>query len=228
MDDEDSKVRRNLVAASTLVLVTAWLDVPLPALGEKLIGLRADSACAVLEPWRVWSAVLAVLMYLGLRYRFAEGSTRVLSDIRQEWRANVEEKTKAVLNRHLVRYSRTGRDSPLFPNSLEAVAKVLIDRGRSQHADRVPVQPSLKVDSFTLINVWSGSLRLAYEWHPDSTSLLIGNTDSDYVVKGWRKLWFGLTALVNAGTYSRASIQSLVPVVLWFCAVATVIWKMTV
>lgn len=73
MDDEDSKIRRNLVTASAIVIVTAWLDVSVPDILERVFSLKAPAVPALeIAAWKVWSAILAVLLYFVWRYRWSD------------------------------------------------------------------------------------------------------------------------------------------------------------
>jgi hypothetical protein len=67
IDDEDGKVRRNLVVYSTLVIVVTFLGIQPMQILLKLIG---DDNGKV-EPWRVWSVSAAVLFYLWHRFSTA-------------------------------------------------------------------------------------------------------------------------------------------------------------
>jgi hypothetical protein len=79
MDDEDSKIRRNLVTASAIVIVTAWLDVSVPDLLERIFSLKASPTLEISSK-KVWAAVLAVLCYFGLRYRWSDEVDKAVKD----------------------------------------------------------------------------------------------------------------------------------------------------
>lgn len=64
IDDEDSKVRRNLVVYSTVVIVVTFLGIQPMQILLKLLGVENGK----IEPWRVWTVSAAVLMYLWLRF----------------------------------------------------------------------------------------------------------------------------------------------------------------
>ncbi|MCR6480686.1 hypothetical protein NU688_31345 [Variovorax sp. ZS18.2.2] len=70
MDDEDSKIRRNLMLAGSLVLLFAWLQIPEGALLKRIFG-EVDPTVSI-SPVRVWIAITAALVYLALRFRFSK------------------------------------------------------------------------------------------------------------------------------------------------------------
>lgn len=81
MEDEDSKVRRNLLAVSTLVLLVAWLDTPLSKVGGKFLGI--ENLDAQFE-WRVWAAAGALIIYFALRHRFSPENTTAFNAMKKE------------------------------------------------------------------------------------------------------------------------------------------------
>lgn len=77
VDDEDSKVRRNLVAFSAGVLLLAWLRIPTAAIFQKL---GADAAWRP-DPVRLWVAVGLVLFYLAVRFHFNGGGAKTFNTL---------------------------------------------------------------------------------------------------------------------------------------------------
>jgi hypothetical protein len=115
-EDTDPKVRRNLVVASALILLVTWLELPVAAITEK--ALTASNEIHV-KPFRIWATCFAVLVYLGLRYRFTKeweilpryflnASTRVASDL-----------TYKLLERKLRKFHKTGIEDQVFLGILQ-------------------------------------------------------------------------------------------------------------
>lgn len=73
--DDDDKVRRNLVMASSAVTLFSWLDIPPGLITAKILGVTPE---AFVSGWKIWAAIFAVLAYLSLRFYFS-----VVSD--SEW-----------------------------------------------------------------------------------------------------------------------------------------------
>lgn len=66
IDDDDLKIRRNLVIFSALVILAEWFDLRLGQLAANVLRLEAD-----LDPLKLCIAALATLAYLALRYKDA-------------------------------------------------------------------------------------------------------------------------------------------------------------
>jgi len=79
MDDEDSKIRRNLVLVSALIIGAHWLQLDLVQAARGWLHFKE-----ALDLPRFWMAELVVLGYLALRYRDADlkdgKSYRTLAD----------------------------------------------------------------------------------------------------------------------------------------------------
>ena len=69
MDDEDSKVRRNLVVACTVVLLAWWLGIPFDKVSDRFLGFAPT---AKTFEWRVWFAAAVALLYFAWRFRFSD------------------------------------------------------------------------------------------------------------------------------------------------------------
>lgn len=67
MDDDDDKIRRNLVAVSSLLLLGAWLEVTSADVIKRVFG---EGFGGQVSTGRLWLAVIVVLTYLALRYKF--------------------------------------------------------------------------------------------------------------------------------------------------------------
>lgn len=81
MDDEDSKVRRNLIVVSVLMILVWWLGAPLDKVSEKFFGV-APSGPAF--EWRVWFAAMVALSYFALRFRFCDNHQEALDVLLKE------------------------------------------------------------------------------------------------------------------------------------------------
>jgi hypothetical protein len=84
VEDGDDKIRRNLLVVSSAVLVVAWLKLPPGELAERIIGIKASTG-DVVAGWRVWSAILALLVYLALRYRFHNPTRSAYDKLGERW-----------------------------------------------------------------------------------------------------------------------------------------------
>lgn len=83
MDDEDSKVRRNLIVVSVLMILVWWLQAPLDKVSEKFFGVSPNGPAF---EWRVWLAAALALAYFCLRFRFCQDHTNAVTVMRNERR----------------------------------------------------------------------------------------------------------------------------------------------
>jgi hypothetical protein len=111
--DDDDKARRNLVVFSSLVVLAAWIRLPLTAVAEKLLSAPGGWAGPAVQPWRVWVAVLAVLAYLALRFRFSTDFVRP-GEWRDVWRSHASVGVSRKLQSQLDAYKRKGTEPPAF------------------------------------------------------------------------------------------------------------------
>jgi hypothetical protein len=101
-EDEDGKVRRNLVAFSAGVLLLAWLRIPTSAVFQKL-GAQANWQP---DPVRLWLAVSFVLFYLAVRFHFSGGGARAYKTLEETYQGVLEKRTGQLI------VAEGSRDSP--------------------------------------------------------------------------------------------------------------------
>ncbi|MNK85099.1 hypothetical protein D3C87_1049680 [compost metagenome] len=113
MDDEDSKIRRNLIALASVILLLAWLKVPLDLVGERLLGVASKGGFTI-SAKRVWSAALILLVYFSLRYRFSNEHQEGMKTLIAEY-PDIERRTlKRWLVCELAIFTRWGWHMPLL------------------------------------------------------------------------------------------------------------------
>lgn len=103
IDDEDGKIRRNLVFASSAILIAAWLGVP----GTTLLGSFAASL-ANTPPWKLTALGFALIGYLSYRYRFSEEGASLSRKLEQEVEAIANARMNAELTRLISNFRVTG------------------------------------------------------------------------------------------------------------------------
>ena len=105
MDDEDSKIRRNLVVTSAVILLAVWLRAPLDGMAEALFKVKPDPQTF---RWRVWLAALLVLVYFGLRFRFSKQNLDAIKPLRTEYLRVERTVLRLWLSRKMKQFVRTG------------------------------------------------------------------------------------------------------------------------
>jgi hypothetical protein len=228
MDDDDSKVRRNLTVAGGLVILAVWLAVPLDQLLERIAGLSLDKTpgAAGISPLRVWSAVLAVLMYLALRYRFAPEGRRLARAFRRERGLLVQRYVRVCVRGALLRYSRKGRDSPIFHGELHTFASQATKSLEANlHGEELP-RPTVTASFIQIVTPYQGNAGLTFIWQRDTTqAAATSGAAIGFEVAGFMRWRVACRATVEALTYSRASTQHILPVAFGVTAIGIALFK---
>ncbi|WP_431106639.1 hypothetical protein [Variovorax paradoxus] len=121
MDDEDSKIRRNLIAVSSVILVLAWLKVPLDLVGERLLGVASKEGFN-LSAKRVRAAALVLLVYLTLRFRFSNEQQEGMKTLRAEYVGAERRTLKRWLALELACFTRFGWKMPVLGDPRERIS----------------------------------------------------------------------------------------------------------
>jgi hypothetical protein len=237
MDDEDSKIRRNLVTASAVVLLLVWLKLPLADVAERLLGAKASGTLQV-DAIRIWSAVVAVLIYFALRFVFSEavekgGDTIRLASISS--RAGVIE---AVVRWELFLFNRFKKESPVFNDELESMLAKESEEMRQElgrhpagqvagvHLGKAKVSLREFQDS---TKQWSGAIYVLLHWETEKkgTARSIGSS-VDWHIGGYRRWLVVAVAILRVVLLSKVGISLLYPLALFavaFVASLVMLWK---
>lgn len=237
-DDTEDKIRRNLVAFSSIVILGAWLDIPLKAIADKAL---TSGALDQVTPWRVWVAVVAVQAYLILRFRFSAETLAEARMLRRAWSLIYRGRVVAVLHRHLAAFSKSQRESPFFPNRLTDVASlepphVALKAGGTKESLGVPSliatditfldqarAPTDTDETAPPLEVYRGYVNLAFSW-PGGASRMGGSTE--FQVTGWRRYALDLTTLWTLCLYSPEAMKLILPSALALVAASIALFKL--
>jgi len=221
--DEDDKIRRNLVVASVAVVLVWWLDVPLSLILAKF----GDTGRPLpFVAWRVWAAVLVILLYLILRYRFAPDTTEAIRMLRENWRHRRNLETQALLRRQLARFTKTGADSSVFaarlPQLVENYAREVAGH-RNQQLLEVP-RPTLTIFSFKAGDDWGGRIEIQMRWAA-AGSHAGGDrrAEIDFLFEGTNKAYVLLRTTAHIAVYSEGSTRLLLPALFVYVALLIVL-----
>jgi hypothetical protein len=228
MDDDDSRIRRNLVVAGGLVILAAWLDIPLDQLLEKIAGLVPDKTPGApgIDPLRVWFAVLAVLTYLALRYRFALEGRRLARAYRRERGLLVQRYVRGCVNGALLRYSRDGKDSPIFYGELHTFANKATKSLEAKLEGEQLARPTVTASFIQIEAPYRGNAGLNFIWQRDTTQAATSSgAASGFEVAGFRRWRIACLATVVGLSYSRASTQHILPVAFGLTAIGLSLFK---
>lgn len=127
LDDDDGKIRRNLIVVCVGILVAAWLQFPAPSLFGALSPDLSDTPID-----RFWALGFALIGYLSWRYKFTEEGISHSSTLKDSFYSRLRKDT-AVQVDVLVRAFNTQTE---FPTQLNAYADLPDDFiARRQAAD---------------------------------------------------------------------------------------------
>jgi hypothetical protein len=136
MEDEDSKIRRNFLAVSALIVLAWWLQAPLDRISEKLLGV---SSVGPNFEWRAWAAATAVLVYFGLRFRFSKEHSAASNDMLSEATKVKRALLLRWLNWEVMGFVKWHWTPPVFGSSFSAVV------GESGPHVQLPRSPIVRI-----------------------------------------------------------------------------------
>lgn len=229
MEDEVSKIRRNLVAVSAAIMLAWWLQAPLDKISEKVLGTTVGSNFE----WRAWFAATIVLLYFALRFRFSKEHTEAIAEMENEAGAVGRRLLLRWMNWETTWYVRWGYLPRAFRESFPIIIGASPDdAARNRRITRVDVA-----------NMVIGQRDSVGQVLPPSKGQVLGTVDIDvYRIaanrsehRGLAQIGFDLSRMQRwslrvwtylwLGVYSRASTWLMVPWTLTACALAVCIWK---
>lgn len=163
--------------------------------------------------------MLLLLMYLLLRYRFIGGAMRAWHGSRSESHASRRRLAQDVLQAQVRRYETRGLESSALRNALiSAVASRTPDHLKD-------TRPRIDYTFVSEDGPFSGTIQLELLWNQDR----IGNSSDTplrYEIRGWDRWLIELKVTTRLLIYSEACTEMVVPILLSFSAVGTVIWRL--
>lgn len=223
VDDEDGKVRRNLVVGSAVLLLGTWLEVPAKVVADRLAGSSLDGH---LSAGRLWFAVIVVLVYMALRYKFC-GTVEAEGDrLAGTWKVRRIDAIMAILTRELDRWATLGASLRHFEPRLVEI---------EQSERRVN-----SADGFRLLRVelsrsgdleFSGRVGLTFIWlNPDQDESATprhatGGTSVSYSISRLKRLQIEMAAAAESFSYSKEAVEYLAPWVMFTLAYGLAVYR---
>jgi hypothetical protein len=232
-EDEDDKTRRNVVLLSTLILLGAWLDVKPGAIVARMIG---ETPAAEVSLLRVWLALGAVLFYVAWRFQHASSTRAAMDRAQEQWQATLQFQARRLIWRHLRRYSRSGKDSPLFNRGLAVRAEELTDEliaehkfdrtktGRAQFHPETEIVFHRKETEVALAPHETGHVAPVIVW-PGVSVTLRGGNHIKFRIAGWRRYPLKAFAAQRLCASTQAGTELAAPVLLAAAATAVVSFR---
>lgn len=221
MEDEDSKVRRNLVMVSSTILLAAWLGIPISRLLEKAL----PGSGVTQEPWRFWVAEFAVLIYLAVRYRFAEEGWNYQTTGKAEFETILRQKILQLAQERADSFTKNGEESSIFQGQLvNSVAEASVRPDSTTRQGR----PRVFVTLYEHKNPpWEFVVGVSFNWYGTDGSLEGSHSGKpiEVLIYGLDRIQINFKSRLHFWTYSSASIQYLIPVILGLTAVVGTLCK---
>jgi hypothetical protein len=221
IDDEDPKVRRNLITFSSAIVLFAWLELPMKAVTEKLV-----SASWTAEPMRVWLAIAGALIYLAVRFHFIGGGKEAFRALGDWFQTNLHWQIDAFMRR--VEHASVGRGVVRHPlaDALDMDMRTLVEQGQIvSSAVRVI---SAKPQGYQSGKTWQfvGIAEVNLAWFDTSARATAAPLSSKefavgYSLPWWQRTWYVLKAAWLSWIFSEQAIAGVVPV--WLATTASFI-----
>ena len=222
MEDDDLKVRRNLVLMSALVLVFAWLGIPFSVVIGKLIAPTSVYP----DEHKVWLIGLVSLAYLGLRYSFSNEGVKASRDLQDEVKRMLVSKAIAMAQRQAKYLVRTGKEPSVFAGKLTEYVSERFKEHGSGGGLRLPTSIELSMYEYNLAP-WDFYMNVALTWssecRPQAASF--GENPIEVKIFGFSRFLINVWARVHVFFYSESSIRYLAPALLGIAATFVLIGK---
>ncbi len=223
VSDDNDKIRRNLVMASTGALLAAFLNVKVEGTA-KLLGVAEVTN---LQSWKVWTALMIVLFYLLLRYRFDPATQKLGESFGGEFVPMVQKVVGLYLERKLCWDINRSKTSKILSNDslIRAIHSLFTD-----HGSKVLLADWNKRLDFTYMqphsgNMWKGGHRFNIGVDLGEGRAIAGGGIADVTIPIGIKLIVSMITGLKLFFYTRTGVELLMPYALGGGAVLVCIFK---
>jgi len=218
IDDEDTKIRRNIVVVSAGILLAAYLELP----AAWLFSATLPPGTPAIDQYKFWGIGFAILLYLGLRYKFSNEGTESIGSLTKEaslFRYDAMRRTLRLPENGLVGYAQAKKILP----DLDALTSALLTSYGGNRVDFVSLEPNVHFD-----NIFSKSKTELYVTasllFQSKTGPISRMTISPQQIIAWPKyiafIRFSMPSHLRSWFYSGSAIRNLAPVALAILAEA--------
>lgn len=220
VDDEDWKVRRNLVMACSVVCLLSWLEIPEGAISERLFGYIGFR---ISEHKTLWAGAV-LLFYLILRFRFSDEAIKSHDSLKQEQKLRAERVIKIYVRLQLSMFTQFGYQSRIFIPRIggytaERRARVLEAPPDASMLRPIVHDAAISVDS----SLATGSLHpvMSFEHKGERYLSKPGKVLNFIVTGGFRYLVWVISWTLTA-IYSVQALALIYPIILWTIAMIVI------
>lgn len=223
MDDDDAKIRRNLVVTSMLVLALIFLGVGVDDVLKKVIG--TDVAPKV-HAWRAWLVVVLVLVYQVMRYRFSDEYVEAFDALKVEWQGELLKRAQKVVAIDIWHGIKSGTPSAAASELLTALE---ILRSRLGHV--APTDWRVRNLTFAVLPLgfgmrWEGQVAVGIVATRTDGPPIDHEMPVSFDVTRQMKRSVMVRSAVRMLAYSRSSTRFLLPAILALVALLGVVSKL--
>jgi hypothetical protein len=208
---------------SSAILLTAWLDLPLAVLIDKLF----PTGAAKPAEWKFMVVEVVLLVYLGIRYRLSGEGSQYLNSERDELDVIRNHRTLVFLQSNADLFTKSGIEHPVFQK--EVSAYLAADGGRKSKCNLYG-RPKILIQFVNRSNgSWKPVIGLTLTWFLEN-GVWQGSENGATIkvaIAGINRLFIECRARLHFWTYSEMTIKYLVPVLLGLCATISMFGRVT-
>lgn len=234
MEDTQDKVRRNLVVFSAAIVIGWFLDLKMTDMSKLLVSTNI----ANVDAGRIWIVILAVLIYLILRYRFDSYTDSQIASLFGEMKAQRNNYLFKYLLRKINRINQTGQFSPIFNTSLAEAVNRGKEELEKQHSQNISFRLHIfnpwgdeSPDDLSRLNtMWEGTIGVSEEYLREgfSRSLVTSSGQRhDFSIPFSGRTWIKTHSFIHVVSYSKSAVDLIVPMILASLAFLVATCKLT-
>lgn len=215
-DDTDDKIRRNLFSSSALVLLGSWLQLEPMSVLKKLLG---EEVGAQVHAWRLWLAIIALLVYFGLRYRFSSAMSEAIEHLRVEREGICFSLVLATLQSELKKYSKSQNNNvaPSFTGPLSSVLSSYGGNATSK-LTKLNFEPPI-IHERENGSLYVGTASFTADW--EDKKMIALHIKAKFQIHQLKRIGIEVKCAARLLFYSKSSTTLLVPAILFVLALST-------
>lgn len=203
---------------SGAVLCSSWLGIQLTVFLEKLL----PAGTQVPDNWKFWVVELALLIYLGIRYRFSEDGSNYVIKAKEELSTIRRHRATDFAQSEANRFTKTGHESPVFS---EGLGKLTNDLKTARPQINASARPTLLVNlAQQTDSPWKFKIGVTAHWDLDGGgSSTSSGSMIDVHIEGLSRHRIESMSHMQLWAYTDSSIRYLMPVLLGLAATLAVV-----
>jgi hypothetical protein len=227
LEDDDDKVRRNLLVFSAAIIAVAVFELPISDIAAAIVD-RDQTGAWHLNSTRAWSVALAVLAYLWLRFHFSQIGRESIWKMAQAQQFDLSTRQGAYLD-HITRAALDG------DQAYSAVADSISELAAQHLATAQGLHPGEQFESVkrSLVHSqatkWSGRSTINFETVSTGSRTPRAHTgarDVSVPFSAAVRIWLPVVTFVKAWIWSETAIVYFVPLMLAMAALGVCVAKM--